>query len=82
MFIILWGYFNGNILDDGVARVSALCFDTYIERKRGVNCYVCDSQNSLGRPEEFFLFATIMEASMIDKKLGDKPVHFEISIGE
>ena len=82
MFIILWGYFNGNILDAGVARVSALCFDTYVERKQGVTRYVCDSQNSLGRPEEFFLFATIMEASMIDKKLGDKPVHFEISIGE
>ena len=42
----------------------------------------CESQNALGRPEEFFLFATIMEASMIDKKVGDKPVQFEISIGE
>ncbi|KAG7196910.1 hypothetical protein KM043_000181 [Ampulex compressa] len=33
------------------------------------------------RNEEFFLFATIMDATMIDKKLGDKPMYFEISIG-
>ncbi|XP_066141603.1 otoferlin-like isoform X2 [Euwallacea fornicatus] len=32
------------------------------------------------RNEEFFLFATILDASMIDKKLGDKPVYFEISM--
>lgn len=31
--------------------------------------------------EEFFLFATIMDATMIDKKLGEKPMYFEISIG-
>lgn len=31
--------------------------------------------------EEFFLFSTIMEASMIDKKLCDKPIYFELSIG-
>ncbi|XP_076388300.1 otoferlin isoform X7 [Megachile rotundata] len=33
------------------------------------------------RNEEFFLFATIMDATMIDKKLGDKPLYFELSIG-
>lgn len=33
------------------------------------------------RNEEFFLFATIMDATMIDKKLGDKPMYFELSIG-
>ena len=33
------------------------------------------------RNEEFFLFASIMDATMIDKKLGDKPMYFEISIG-
>lgn len=36
---------------------------------------------SYGRNEEFFLFASILDASMIDKKLGDKPIFFEISIG-
>ncbi|CAL7945461.1 unnamed protein product [Xylocopa violacea] len=33
------------------------------------------------RNEEFFLFATIMDCTMIDKKLGDKPMYFELSIG-
>lgn len=36
---------------------------------------------SYGKNEEFFLFASILDASMIDKKLGEKPVYFEISIG-
>lgn len=31
--------------------------------------------------EEFFLFGTIFEANMIDKRLVDKPVCFEMSIG-
>ncbi|XP_057656510.1 otoferlin-like isoform X1 [Diorhabda carinulata] len=31
--------------------------------------------------EEFFLFATILDASILEKKLGDKAVHFEISVG-
>nr|CAH7741241.1 unnamed protein product [Callosobruchus chinensis] len=39
------------------------------------------NEASYAKNEEFFLFATILEASMIDKKLGDKPVYFEISIG-
>lgn len=38
-------------------------------------------QTSYGKNEEFFLFATIIDATMIDKKLGDKPLYFEISIG-
>jgi hypothetical protein len=38
-------------------------------------------QTSYGKNEEFFLFATIIDATMIDKKLGDKPLFFEISIG-
>lgn len=36
---------------------------------------------SYAKNEEFFLFATILDASMLDKKLGDKPAYFEISIG-
>ena len=39
------------------------------------------SENALGREEEFFLFSTFLEASMIDKKSADKPISFEISIG-
>ncbi|XP_015590570.1 otoferlin [Cephus cinctus] len=39
------------------------------------------TETSYARNDEFFLFATIMDATMIDKKLGDKPMYFEISIG-
>jgi hypothetical protein len=39
------------------------------------------NESSYAKNEEFFLFTTILDASMIDKKLGDKPVYFEISIG-
>ena len=39
------------------------------------------NESAYARNDEFFLFATIMDATMIDKKLGDKPIYFEISIG-
>ncbi|XP_046585626.1 otoferlin-like isoform X5 [Haliotis rubra] len=39
------------------------------------------SENAAGRPEEYFLYGCFLEASMIEKKVGDKPVHFEISVG-
>ncbi|XP_055712780.1 otoferlin-like isoform X2 [Phlebotomus papatasi] len=39
------------------------------------------SETSYSKCEEFFLFSTIMEASMLDKKLSDKQVFFELSIG-
>lgn len=39
------------------------------------------NEAAYARNEEFFLFATIMDATMIDKKLCDKPMYFEISIG-
>ncbi|XP_056017603.1 otoferlin-like isoform X2 [Ostrea edulis] len=46
---------------------------------------VCSSlpipENAAGKLDEFFLFGCFMEASMIDKRLGEKPVHFEISLG-
>ena len=32
-------------------------------------------------PRPFLLFATLFEASMIDKQLENKPIYFEISIG-
>lgn len=36
---------------------------------------------SYSKIEEFFLFTTVMEAAMIDKKVSDKSVYFELSIG-
>lgn len=39
------------------------------------------TESSYARNEEFFLFASIMDATMIDKRLGDKPMYFEVSIG-
>lgn len=32
--------------------------------------------------EEFFLFGSFLEATMIDRKIGDKAICFEITIGE
>ncbi|XP_010603131.1 otoferlin isoform X8 [Fukomys damarensis] len=39
------------------------------------------SESCTGRVEEFFLFGAFLEASMIDRKNGDKPVTFEVTIG-
>lgn len=39
------------------------------------------SESSYCKNEEFFLFSTIFEASMLDKKTSDKSVNFELSIG-
>ncbi|XP_075991116.1 otoferlin-like [Anticarsia gemmatalis] len=38
-------------------------------------------ESSFGKNEEFFLFGSIFEANMIDKRLTDKPLQFELSIG-
>ncbi|XP_072782315.1 otoferlin isoform X2 [Taeniopygia guttata] len=34
-----------------------------------------------GKMEEFFLFGAFLEATMIDRKIGDKPINFEVTIG-
>uniref|UniRef100_A0A673YZT8 Otoferlin n=1 Tax=Salmo trutta TaxID=8032 RepID=A0A673YZT8_SALTR len=34
-----------------------------------------------GKIEEFFLFGSFLEATMIDRKIGDKPISFEVTIG-
>uniref|UniRef100_A0AAZ3SW68 C2 domain-containing protein n=1 Tax=Oncorhynchus tshawytscha TaxID=74940 RepID=A0AAZ3SW68_ONCTS len=34
-----------------------------------------------GKVEEFFLFGVFLEATMIDRKIGDKPISFEVTIG-
>lgn len=39
------------------------------------------SQTATGKVEEFFLFSSFLEATMIDRKIGDKPTHFEVTIG-
>uniref|UniRef100_A0A8B9L3G7 Otoferlin b n=1 Tax=Astyanax mexicanus TaxID=7994 RepID=A0A8B9L3G7_ASTMX len=31
--------------------------------------------------DEFFLFGAFLEATMIDRKIGDKPINFEVTIG-
>ena len=38
-------------------------------------------QSSTGKPDAFFLFGVINEVTMIDKKISDKPLQFELSIG-
>lgn len=38
-------------------------------------------QNCSGKMEEFFLFGAFLEATMIDRKIGDKPINFEVTIG-
>lgn len=38
-------------------------------------------ESSFGKNEEFFLFASVFDANMIDKRLTDKPIQFELSIG-
>uniref|UniRef100_A0A8C0IJ79 Otoferlin n=1 Tax=Bubo bubo TaxID=30461 RepID=A0A8C0IJ79_BUBBB len=39
------------------------------------------SLNCTGKMEEFFLFGAFLEATMIDRKIGDKPINFEVTIG-
>jgi hypothetical protein len=39
------------------------------------------SESSYCKNEEYFLFSTVLEASMLDKKISDRPVFFELSMG-
>ncbi|XP_060919336.1 otoferlin-like [Labrus mixtus] len=39
------------------------------------------SETAAGKVEEFFLFGSFLEATMIDRKIGDKPINFEVTIG-
>ncbi|KAM9704297.1 otoferlin isoform 11-T12 [Menidia menidia] len=39
------------------------------------------SESATGKLEEFFLFGSFLEATMIDRKIGDKAISFEITIG-
>ena len=38
-------------------------------------------QSAYGRREEFSLFASVMEATMLDKRLSDKSLQLELTIG-
>ncbi|XP_031437276.1 otoferlin isoform X3 [Clupea harengus] len=39
------------------------------------------SESATGKVDEFFLFGSFLEATMIDRKIGDKPISFEVTIG-
>nr|XP_028577611.1 otoferlin [Podarcis muralis] len=39
------------------------------------------ADNCTGKMDEFFLFGSFLEATMIDRKNGDKPINFEVTIG-
>ncbi|XP_037550766.1 otoferlin [Nematolebias whitei] len=39
------------------------------------------SESATGKVEDFFLFGSFLEATMIDRKIGDKPINFEVTIG-
>ncbi|XP_068136047.1 otoferlin isoform X8 [Hyperolius riggenbachi] len=39
------------------------------------------TDNCTGKMEEFFLFGAFLEATMVDRKSGDKPINFEVTIG-
>ncbi|XP_077147938.1 otoferlin isoform X14 [Ranitomeya variabilis] len=39
------------------------------------------ADNCTGKMEEFFLFGAFLEATMVDRKSGDKPINFEVTIG-
>uniref|UniRef100_A0A803YEN0 Otoferlin n=1 Tax=Meleagris gallopavo TaxID=9103 RepID=A0A803YEN0_MELGA len=47
--------------------------EVQVEQATPVNC--------TGKMEEFFLFGAFLEATMIDRKIGDKPINFEVTIG-
>uniref|UniRef100_A0A672F388 Fer-1 like family member 4 n=1 Tax=Salarias fasciatus TaxID=181472 RepID=A0A672F388_SALFA len=44
--------------------------------------FVCHLQGFLGQKEEFLLFASLFEVTMMDPSVGTKPLSFELSIGE
>uniref|UniRef100_A0A8C5MBL2 Otoferlin n=1 Tax=Leptobrachium leishanense TaxID=445787 RepID=A0A8C5MBL2_9ANUR len=39
------------------------------------------ADNCTGKMEEFFLFGAFLESTMIDRRSGDKPMNFEVTIG-
>ncbi|XP_069461705.1 otoferlin isoform X3 [Ambystoma mexicanum] len=39
------------------------------------------TETCTGKMEEFFLFGAFLEATMVDRRIGDKPISFEVTIG-
>merc|ERR1719458_1031580 len=39
------------------------------------------NESVYNKKEEFFLFSTIFEATMLDRRLADKPLSIELSVG-
>lgn len=63
-----------------ITEVKRFCFVIRTVKHSTVN-NLSDVQTAYCKNEEFFLFMAILDASMIDKKLGEKPIFFELSIG-
>uniref|UniRef100_A0A8C4ZWF9 Otoferlin a n=1 Tax=Gadus morhua TaxID=8049 RepID=A0A8C4ZWF9_GADMO len=67
------------------------CHKVAMDRDHGDNTSPPPSQNSQSKYifvftvyrkiEEFFLFGSFLEATMIDRKIGDKSISFEVTIG-
>uniref|UniRef100_A0A8C9VL99 Otoferlin n=1 Tax=Scleropages formosus TaxID=113540 RepID=A0A8C9VL99_SCLFO len=45
------------------------------------NPFLDPGETAIGKMEEFFLFGSFLEATMIDRKIGDKQISFEVTIG-
>lgn len=64
----------------GVANGVKECFSVsvYVPKNVILSCL----QGFLGEKEDFLLFASLFEITMMDPSVGTKPVRFELSIGE
>ena len=49
--------------------------------KKNEQTHLSSVQVAYGKREEFFLFACVMEATMIDKRMGDRSLQIEVSCG-
>uniref|UniRef100_A0A8B9HFR3 Otoferlin a n=1 Tax=Astyanax mexicanus TaxID=7994 RepID=A0A8B9HFR3_ASTMX len=51
-------------------------------QKRALGASSCEFEKIICEIlEEFFLFGSFLEATMVDRKIGDKPINFEVTIG-
>ncbi len=46
-----------------------------------ITFFIITFKVAYGKREEFFMFACVMEATMIDKKMGDRSLQIEVSCG-
>ncbi|XP_035446116.2 otoferlin isoform X5 [Spodoptera frugiperda] len=77
-------------MGEGVSYRGRLLVSIRTEIIDGIECPLSDvevepippiNEASYEKNEEFFLFGSIFEANMIDKRLTDKPLQFELSLG-